>query len=617
MEKKILSCIKLTPLDRHFVDFLLRLAKQPSAELELGAALVSNYTGKGHACVNLEMLSGRSLPDELKEGDSDVICPQLKAWVETLTRSGVVGRPGEFKPLIFSHPRLYLHRYWEYEKNVGNFILKRGGKIGNDSNFSRLALSVDRLFPSSSDTTDWQKIAALAAATRQFCLITGGPGTGKTTTVAKILALLLEQAAVEGKSLRILLSAPTGKAAARLQEALHAAKADLACEKRIKEIIPVKGSTVHRLLSYQPLSKSFLYTHENPLPADVVVVDEASMIDLSLMAKLMYAIPAQCRLILLGDRDQLASVEPGSVLGDVCAEQCSKTFSEKFIADVRDITGESFVPDVRVMESNYCDSIVALQKSYRFGRESGIGAVGLAVVEGKWEEALSLLERGDYADLAFRELSPSPAGLQEMLRPKVLEHFAGFSSLTSAEDVLLSLHNFSILGALRHGPYGINAINRIVMEILKKEGLINSVSGIYQGKPIMITENNYDLGLYNGDTGIFFPDPDSAGQLRIYFAGAAGALRKLAPARLPPHEVSYAVTVHKSQGSEYDHVLLILPDRMSKVLTGELVYTALTRAKKTVEVWGKRNIFAEAVRARISRDSGLRHNLAGKNFFSV
>lgn len=306
-------------LDRHFASFMERLAGGGQPELALAAALVSQKRSEGHICLDLAAVAGKTSPDAAAAAVQSITCPELASWTEKLRASPVVGAPGEFKPLILdSAGRLYLHRYWEYETALASEVKRRASEAASITDEKLLDERVDRLFaPVARDESDWQRAAALTAVRKQLCVISGGPGTGKTRTLARILALLLELA--QDKPLRIAVTAPTGKAAVRIQDEIRAAKEQLPCAEKTKAQLPEQAATIHRLLGATPDSAFFRHNANNPLPVDVIAVDEASMVDLALMAKLFAAIPASAKVILLGDKDQLASVEAGAVLGDICA----------------------------------------------------------------------------------------------------------------------------------------------------------------------------------------------------------------------------------------------------------------------------------------------------------
>ncbi len=468
---------------------------------------------------------------------------------------------------------------------------------------------MQRLFPApASNGIDWQKVAALTATLNKFCLISGGPGTGKTFTVAKILALLLEQA---GKGrLEILLAAPTGKAAARLSESIRTAKKTLNFSKDIVDAIPSESYTIHRLLKTIPGSPYFFYNSENRLPADVVVVDEASMIDLALMSKLLEAIPATARVILIGDKDQLASVEAGSVLGDICDRNRVHGFSERFCKRLEKITGEEF--NIGIEHDNFKnglqDCIVVLKKSFRFTDDSAIGKLSRSVNCGDVEKVLDVLQTSPM-QVSWIETQ----GRKDLIKTLAKKLIQGYSEYLKTADPHIALERFNrfkILCAVNIGPLGVKAVNRLAEQILSREGLIQPEQDWYLGRPVLITRNDYSLGLFNGDMGLTLPAPDSNNKdLHVYFPGSSGQLRRFLPHRLAEHETVFAMTVHKSQGSEFDDVLLILPEKDYPVLTRELIYTAITRARRNISIWGTEEVVRAAVSRKIERTSGLRDAL--------
>jgi len=584
----------ISGLDFHFGRFMERLAGKACSELAWISALVSATTREGHICLDLA-----SLP---------LTTPKYDPLLDKLRKTGVVGMPGEYKPLVADERgRVYLYRYWEYEQILANWIDGMARDKPRVPKMGSLANRLARLFPEKEkEAIDWQKIAACLTMMKKFVVISGGPGTGKTATAAKILALLMEEAwpAV----LKVGLVSPTGKGAARLQSAMNLARDSLGCSDQIRDVLPANASTIHRLLGPVEGSPYFRRNATNRLDLDVLLVDEASMVDLALMSKVVQALPQECRLILLGDKDQLASVEAGAVLGDICNTGKGHAYSKSFCSSIEKATGYDLEPGKGHIPP-IADCIANLKKSYRFGSESSIAALASAVNKGDWTAARGLLSDAVREDIAWRELPP-PRSLGKSLRESVLEGFRSVFLSMSSDMVSENLDRFRILCALREGPYGALSVNLMVEEILRSEGVIRGGGKWYPGRPVLVSRNDYELRLFNGDSGVALPDLDENGDLKVFIPAASG-VRKIHPLRLPEHETCYAMTVHKSQGSEFERVLVILPDRDSPVLTRELIYTSITRAKCSVEIWGREDVFRTSLERCIVRRSGLREALWG------
>jgi exodeoxyribonuclease V alpha subunit len=614
----IISTLKATgafsEIDIHFARFVLNFSGNPDADIFLAAALVSRATAGGDICLDLDAATEPVLSEEQGE-QLPLVCPPAADWREKLAAHPTVGRPGQRRPLILDdHNRLYLYRYWEYENMLSAVIRKRVDGELTDFDPQHVSTTLTRLFPNSEKGVAWQKVAATTALLKRLCIITGGPGSGKTHAIAGILALILSCAG-EGK-IKIRLSAPTGKAAARLGAAILQVKNHLDCSQTIKDSIPNEVFTIHRLLKPIAGTPYFRYNRERPLPADVVVVDEASMVDLALMSKLMQAVAPDARLLILGDKDQLASVEAGSVLGDVCHGHVRHGFSQHFLKQIVRLSGIDADNFTQLPESDggLQDCICLLSQNYRFASQSSIGEISRAINCGDSEKSMISLKNPAETALKWVAIS-TPAQLGRQLNQTIVEGYRKYLTIKDPVLAMGAFNEFKILCALKVGPYGANAVNIRAEQILQRHHLIGEHSAAsqpwYRGRPVMITRNDYGLGLYNGDIGITLPDPQASSEdhLYVYFQDAGGKVRRFLPHRLPQHETVYAMTVHKSQGSEFDNVILILPDKDYPLLTRELVYTGLTRARRTVSIWGTEVVLTTAVSRRIERSSGLRDAL--------
>lgn len=469
-------------------------------------------------------------------------------------------------PLIIEQDRLYLHRYWHYEYRLAMQI-KMMVQAEPNGNLAVAAteLFLDRYFEHAIAEIDDQREAAKMAAKQSFCIITGGPGTGKTFTVVKILALLQELAE---QPLHIALAAPTGKAAMRLQESIGFSKAKLPCSEAIKNLIPETVTTLHRLLGAKPPSPYFRHNSDKPLVYDLVVVDEASMIDLALMSKLVDALKPGARLILLGDKDQLASVESGAVLADLAS--------------------------VEALQNN----VYTLKKSHRFG--GAIKELAEVVNDQQDELAWKIISEGK--DDAVQSLH---VDMIDYVAAQQAEYLQLIKVGANFVDIYQAFSRFQALCSNRQGKNSVADINERVQLKLAEQQRIK-ISGLwYSGRPVMVTQNNPALHLYNGDIGICMPDDLGSGQLMVFFLRADGSVKKYLPARVPQCETVFAMTIHKSQGSEFDEVLIALPELSNPVLTKELLYTAITRAKKTIKLVASEAVFTTTVRQKIERVTGL------------
>lgn len=661
----------LRPLDVAFASYLWNEVPHAPPAAILAAALVSHQVGRGHVCLDLtETLKNPafalSLPPEPSDPGERSAAPlpasvfaglTPSSWGAALAVPALVAGGAGATPLVLSGGRLYLRRYWQYEQDVAAAIHRRlSESAGLQDTIPRepLRRTLSLLFPRTGESgvPDWQKIACALAAGSRFGVITGGPGTGKTTTVVKLLALLqtleLATPAVsrQARGLRIRLAAPTGKAAARLNESIAGAVSGLpwtAIEQgeAVRAAIPLQVTTLHRLLGGRPDTRKFRHHAGNPLALDVLVIDEASMVDLEMMASVLAALPNTARLILLGDKDQLASVEAGAVLGELCHRAREGHFTPSTSAWLRDV-GDAAVPSALIDGGGTAldQTVVMLRRSHRFAADSGIGRLANAVNRGDGTAVAAILSEGasDLGHLClgddeapFRSLvidgivpgestDAAACGYRRYLEA-VRQHPAAGGDQTAidrwAQTVLNAHRRFQWVCALRRGPWGVEGLNRRIAQALFDEGLIGAIEGWYPGRPVLMTRNDYSLGLMNGDIGVTLPCRSRDGQdaiLRVAFPAGDGndGVKWVLPSRLQTVETVFALTVHKSQGSEFEHVVLALPPTLNPILTRELIYTGITRARGRFTLVHPENldVLQAAVARRVLRSSGLADALA-------
>lgn len=660
-------------------------------------ALVENYAAQSDALVGLAQINQASLQQ---------LPPPL--------------------PLVLEQDRLYLTRYWHYESQVADGFMARAKTLTAEpdafavmkqalnelfardyrylwdglqsgehaSSIERQRLVCEMLDVVQTDGLDWnridvvltqakqveqlneldtlvplsvclnwQKVAAAVALTRQFSVISGGPGTGKTTTVAKLLAALITQSQQKSalQAPIIKLVAPTGKAAARLTESIGLAIEQLPVSDEIKAIMPAHSSTIHRLLGARPNTVEYKYNQSNRLHLDILVVDEASMVDLPMMFRLLQALPSHARLILLGDKDQLASVEAGAILGDIC-QFTSSDYQAEFAHLLADLTGYQTLADAEAPKSNaIADSLCMLQKSYRFHARSGVGQLAKAInagsakqVEKVWQQGfediqLHVIKAHSSSSQFSTDSSPESLDLaqaQSALCQMMTEAYSpycqqlnqavnsGDSSVIQgdlfasveapskammeqkAQAVLKAFSQARLLCAVREGEFGVERMNQLVEGSLARNKLINPVENEhwYVGRPVMISQNDSALGLHNGDIGICLLDEsETTPRLRVFFEMPDGRIKGVLPSRVPKNELAFAMTIHKSQGSEFTHTVMLLPNKMNQILTRELIYTGVTRAKSRLDLFANPAILAQGVSIKTLRSSGLSDKLKSVN----
>jgi exodeoxyribonuclease V alpha subunit len=719
----------LRALDLALARFLVHEAAQAGEpampELLMAIALTSHQLGRGHVCLDLKAMDSSSpdallsLPPENAETPESAFLPSdllrsvtATRWDNALTHhllvndsaAAIPGRnspptdrdsappdqeaavDGE-APLVRDGLRLYLRRYWRYEQTIARQLRQRlkGDALPDLDSPAVKALehALLGLFGPAADTgeTDWQRVACANAARSDFSIITGGPGTGKTTTVVRLLAALQyvamtapDRESTNDSGLLIRLAAPTGKAAARLNESIASAVERLPLDafsdpELLRQMIPTLVTTLHRLMGSLPGSRKFRHHRNNPLLLDVLVIDEASMVDVEMMAQVLEALPPGATLILLGDKDQLASVDAGAVLGDLCARAGGGHYTEQTRQWLEAVSSCLIDPALTDSNGDPLDQVITLlRKNYRFDRDSGIGQLAAAVNQFSVASELPvtrLFECG-YADIARVRLSarnepeqisrhcvhggaerflnagegrvvgeetlPPPVGYAHFLR--VMQNGQPGVDATSqdvdqwARDVLGAHGRFQVLCALRRGPYGVDELNPLIGRALQKAGLIATSQGWYAGRPVLVTANDYSLGLMNGDVGIALKVPVRADRqksgetahpdwtLRVAFPAndGSGAIKWVMPSRLSAIETVFAMTIHKAQGSEFEHACLILPNRRNPILTRELIYTGVTRARHWFSLLlADEAVFAQACAQSVLRTSGLRRAMAGQH----
>ncbi|RTN24381.1 exodeoxyribonuclease V subunit alpha [Enterobacter quasimori] len=597
MYELLLEAVEQRVLRHLDVQFAMMVAGE-EPEVMLAAALLSKDAGEGHVCLPLSRLAlNEQMPAVLQS--CFVLLGESVDWQAVLLRSPAVSGVGTQTPMILTGERLYLNRLWRNELTVARFFSETNVPLPCDE--AQLRQTLDGLF-SSGEAIDWQKVAAAVALTRRISVISGGPGTGKTTTVAKLLAALIQLSGEQ--KCRIRLAAPTGKAAARLTESLGGALQKLPLTEAQLALFPNEASTLHRLLGAQPGSQRLRYHAGNPLHLDVLVVDEASMIDLTMMSRLIDALPPHARVIFLGDRDQLASVEAGAVLGDICT-YASFGYTTARAQELARLTGCALEPDNSPVAGALRDSLCLLQKSYRFGSDSGIGQLAAAVNRGDRHSTRGVFD-GAFTDIEKKSLQSSEE-YQAML-DDALEGYQHFLTCVqqqnTPEQVIAAFGEYQLLCALREGPFGVSGLNDRLEQLLAQKRKISRLphSRWYEGRPVMISRNDSALGLFNGDIGIAL---DRGQGLRVWFMMPEGSVKSVQPSRLPEHDTAWAMTVHKSQGSEFNHAALILPTQLSPVITRELIYTAITRARQRLSLYTDERVLVQAIAARTERRSGL------------
>lgn len=554
------------------------------------ARAVSLAGSEGHVCTTLERVA---TTDPTGESSGTA----LRSLLDASTMVGTPTAPGTLPLIVDGDGRVYLHRQFDYECRLARRLLNAARPIDlGAAAMAHLRSHLEALSPTVEGAQpDWQKLAVALAMGNQLAIISGGPGTGKTTMVVNLLACLLEF----DPDCRVALAAPTGKAAARMFEAIRDRSAQLPEVSRAR--LPSSAHTVHRLLGVSP-SGGFVHNAANPLPIDALIVDEASMLDLSLATQLLEAVPAHARIVLIGDKDQLAAVEAGAVFAELSrASTLTATCRERLSATTGvplALIASQRSADVSVLP----DAVVWFTRNYRFAADSGIGRLASLVHAGDADALVSWLSADDDVSVRWAP-SSDPVDL-------AVAHFGSYVSavvadVTDHRAIHAAFAQFRVLCAVRDGARGIDTLNEAIATRLRERLDPNTSNGgrWFSGRPVLVRRNDYMLGLFNGDVGVTLPN--SEGELMVWFPDAEGRFRAIAPARLPEHDTAFAMTIHQSQGSEFGSLLLVLPERASRVLTRELVYTGVTRARAGVTLCAPVEAIRSATTTSMHRLSGL------------
>lgn len=631
---------QLRRIGTSFARFMVSLGMTESSHL-LSCVVLSELEGRGNSCMLLSDLADDpaeliGLKGEQWQGLAEMLgtLPQgVAGWRECLQRCEqvwFVGDEDRQQPLVLEDDRLYLRRYWKDETRVAQRVTQLAA-TSRVVDQSRVKQWLDKLFdkptdqPSDDTNPDWQKIACAIAIRSNLSIITGGPGTGKTYTVARLLALLFALSDSPDR-LRIALAAPTGKAAARLKQSIDNALTELSekllGELPLAELTSRMGAarTLHSLLGARPDTRAFKHHAGNPLDLDVLIVDEASMVHLEMMACLLDALPRNAMIVLLGDKDQLASVEAGAVLGDMCLNAQAGGYSAAILGYIDKTTGQSIPAAYAGNASTLAQQTVMLRHSHRF--TGPISELAIAVNGGIAAEAMACLRAKKDKILVWQEHAQAEYILQLALAgrdgceggygpylgllnecPDTTKDVATYEQWVS--KVLQAFESFRILCAVREGDWGVAGINKAIEKRFDTESLIKRSGEWYVGRPIMVTRNDYGIGVFNGDIGITLADPLNKKSLRVYFLEGQ-TVRSVLATRLQSVETAYAMTVHKSQGSEFNHTVVVLARESSPVITRELIYTGITRSRKFFTlVTPLSSIFEDAIKTQVQRASGL------------
>ena len=575
----------ISDLEVEFARTLLRISPDLSPTVIVVAVICSFHQTNGNVCVFLDRVhQDKRITDLMSLIPSQNT--QLGVLQDELRASSVVGSPGEFKPLILEENRLYIQRYWKYENELVTWIKERASRESSKLTKEVVETVQEQFRSNQTEETDWQKVAVYLSILKDFLIISGGPGTGKTFTVRKIIETIQS---AESNQVRIALAAPTGKAAQRLSESFQdGASSDL------------EAYTIHKLLGAR-MDGSFAYDKNRKLPYDVVIVDEASMLDIRMWIQLIRALSDHTKLIVLGDKDQLSSVEAGAVLGDIC-DGAENVFSNSLAESLTQCGVQVNAKENANGSLNDC--IVLLTKSYRFGADSGLKLLSEAINTENPTLAFEILSNPEIKDVQWIE--PDKGTVPSIIKSHCVDVFAKNSALNPIQQ-FEAYSNSQILCAIRKSDFGVERVNREAEEAIKTKAGISRSREWFNGRFVLFTKNDAFLKVQNGETGVFFTQMDSEGKVMV----EGNVERQISVSRVQEYQPAYAITVHKSQGSEYENVVLLLPNEHNPIITKELLYTAVTRARQNLLVVGNKALIEQAIMQRISRNSGLATKLWG------
>ncbi len=583
----------ITSLEVEFTRFLLQISPDESEKVLLAASACVYAQSNGHVCLDFQKWEEEFLFNE--PGTDIQITEALKNdWISALKNSDLVSSGKELQPLVLEDDRLYLQRFWKYEEELAEWMKEKSSVVHDISEKKKkvlrsLLVPLGDLFE-----TNWQHLAVMLSFLKDLVIISGGPGTGKTYTVLNIIAA--HKMAHAGKPFRIALAAPTGKAARRLMDSIEEGRENLPKEYQSEMDIPDSALTVHKLLGANFRGSQFKFNEQNKLPYDMVVIDEASMLDITMWVRLIRSIGSTTKLVVLGDKDQLASVEAGSILGDICGGE--NTFSPAISTYVADINGMKLSTTNAKPMINDC--VVFLTKSYRFGEESGIGTFAQAVNASDAQQALSILKDPKSGDINW--VQPTAKNLKTVVSKYAVDHFEDYVRVEE-EERLEASNRKKILCVLRKSDYGVEILNQRIEHQIRQNLNLLTAQEWYEGRIVMATRNDAVLKVRNGEIGIYKEgDPGS-----IRFEGEQAI--KISSNRLKEYEPAFSITIHKSQGSEFEEVAILLPSQINTILSKEILYTAVTRARRSTLIIASEEIIKKTIERSVSRNSGVRNKI--------